>query len=211
MPSQVSVLKGPAGNISLLNKLPPEASSTQLYRAATGAFTASDAKLKENMQPETSVLSKLLKLNPVTYNYKKLQEIILAANKITTFTTTEITGAEKSKLFPTDLAMIVTDFLVQYFPTITDYFFTANVEKEFDEIAEGKKKWEKMLEEFYTSFHETVVSTGLIERSSISTSRELGVHPQTGEKIIARLGKYGPIAQIGEADEEKGITQICKS
>ena len=136
---------------------------------------------------------------------RKLQEIILAANKISTFTTTEITGAEKSKLFPTDLAMIVTDFLVQYFPTVTDYSFTANVEKEFDEIAEGKKKWEKMLEEFYTSFHETVVSTGLIERSSISTSRELGVHPQTGERIIARLGRYGPIAQIGEADEEKGI------
>lgn len=135
---------------------------------------------------------------------RKLKEIILAANKINTITTTEITGAEKSKLFPTDLAMIVTDFLVQYFPTVTDYSFTANVEKEFDEIAEGKKKWEKMLDEFYNPFHQTVVSTGLIERSSVSSSRELGVHPQSGEKIIARLGRYGPIVQVGEADEETG-------
>jgi DNA topoisomerase-1 len=136
---------------------------------------------------------------------RKLKEIILANNKIETIITSEITGAEKSKLFPTDLAMIVNDFLVQYFPTITDYSFTANVEKEFDEIAEGKKKWEKMLDEFYGTFHETVLSTGQIERSSVSTSKDLGVHPQTGEKIIARLGRYGPIVQIGEADEEKGI------
>ncbi|HVD98123.1 MAG TPA: type I DNA topoisomerase [Cytophagaceae bacterium] len=135
---------------------------------------------------------------------RKLKEIILAANKINTITTSEITGAEKAKLFPTDLAMIVTDFLVQYFPTITDYSFTANVEKEFDEIAEGKKKWEKMLDEFYSPFHKTVLSTEQIERSSVSSSRDLGVHPQTGEKIIARLGRYGPIVQVGEADEETG-------
>jgi DNA topoisomerase-1 len=135
---------------------------------------------------------------------RKLNELILAANKVTKKITSEITGAEKSKLFPTDLAMIVNDFLVQYFPTITDYSFTANVEKEFDEIAEGTKKWEKMLDEFYGSFHKTVLSTEQIERSSVSTSRDIGVHPQTGEKIIARLGRYGPIAQIGEADEETG-------
>jgi DNA topoisomerase-1 len=135
---------------------------------------------------------------------RKLKEIILASGKINTFDTSEITGAEKSKLFPTDLAMVVNDFLVQYFPTITDYSFTANVEKEFDEIAEGKKKWENMLQEFYGSFHETVVSTTLVDRSTISSTKELGVHPQTGEKIIARLGRYGPIVQIGETDEETG-------
>ncbi len=135
---------------------------------------------------------------------RKLKEIILADNKINTFDTSEITGAEKSKLFPTDLAMVVNDFLVQYFPTITDYSFTANVEKEFDEIAEGKKKWEKMLQEFYGSFHETVVSTSLVDRSTISSTKELGIHPVTGENIIARLGRYGPIVQIGEADEETG-------
>ncbi len=135
---------------------------------------------------------------------RKLKEIVLASNKVSTFDTSEITGAEKSKLFPTDLAMVVNDFLVQYFPTITDYSFTANVEKEFDEIAEGKKKWEKMLQEFYGTFHETVVSTTLVDRSTISSTKELGVHPQTGEKIIARLGRYGPIVQIGEADEETG-------
>ncbi len=135
---------------------------------------------------------------------RKLKEIILAANKIATIETSEITGAEKSKLFPTDLAMVVNDFLVQYFPTITDYSFTANVEKEFDEIAEGKQKWEKMLHEFYGSFHETVVSTTLIDRSTISSTKELGLHPVTGELVIARLGRYGPIVQVGEADEETG-------
>jgi DNA topoisomerase-1 len=135
---------------------------------------------------------------------RKLRELILAKEKISEKTTTEITGQEKSKLFPTDLAMIVTDFLVQYFPTITDYSFTANVEKEFDEIAEGKKKWQKMLDEFYGTFHETVLSTEKVERSTVNSAKDLGVHPVTGEKIIARLGRFGPIVQIGEADEETG-------
>ncbi|MCS6824274.1 MAG: type I DNA topoisomerase [Cytophagaceae bacterium] len=129
----------------------------------------------------------------------------LAKDNITTSTKTEITGQEKAKLFPTDLAMIVTDFLMHYFPTITDYSFTATVEKEFDEIAEGKKKWDKMLDEFYKTFHKTVENTEKIDRSSVATSRELGVHPETGEKVIVRLGRYGPIAQIGEADEKNNI------
>lgn len=136
---------------------------------------------------------------------RKLQELILSDGKIQTNTITENTGAEKSKLFPTDLAMIVTDFLVQHFPTITDYSFTANVEKEFDEIADGEKKWDKMISHFYKSFHKTVEITSNIDRSSVGSSRDLGVHPQTGEKIIARLGRFGPIVQVGEANEEKGI------
>lgn len=142
---------------------------------------------------------------------RKLKELILAKEKISEHITTEITGAEKSKLFPTDLAMIVTDFLVQYFPTITDYSFTANVEKEFDEIAEGKKKWVAMLDEFYHSFHETVLSTEKVERSSVNSSKDLGVHPVTGEKVIARLGRFGPVVQIGEADEETGKKPLFAS
>ncbi|MBX9850928.1 MAG: type I DNA topoisomerase [Cytophagaceae bacterium] len=136
---------------------------------------------------------------------RKLQEIILKNNKVTTTTITENTGVEKSKLFPTDLAMIVNDFLVQHFPTITDYSFTASVEEEFDEIASGKKKWDKMISTFYKSFHKTVENTQNVDRASVGSVRELGVHPVTKEKIIARLGRYGPLVQIGEADEEKGI------
>ena len=136
---------------------------------------------------------------------RKLNELILKGNKITQNTVIENTGQEKMKLFPTDLAMVVNDFLVEHFPTVTDYSFTAGVEKEFDLIAEGKTKWQTMLKDFYTPFHERVELTNAIERSTINTGKELGIDPVTGEKIIARLGRYGALVQIGEADEEKGI------
>ncbi len=135
---------------------------------------------------------------------RKYKELSLKNNTINKKDRTEITGQEKAKLFPTDMGMIVTDFLVQYFPNITDYSFTATVEKEFDEIASGLKKWEKMLETFYNSFHQKVESTEAIDRSVVQTSKELGTHPVTGEKVIARLGRFGPIVQIGEADETTG-------
>jgi DNA topoisomerase-1 len=129
----------------------------------------------------------------------------LKNNKVKASTQTENTGQEKSKLFPTDLAMITNDFLVEHFPNVTDYSFTARVEKEFDEIAEGKKKWDAMLGTFYKSFHKQVEITETVERSSINSSKDLGVHPETGEKVIARLGRFGPLVQIGEADEENDI------
>jgi DNA topoisomerase-1 len=129
----------------------------------------------------------------------------LKNNQVKASTQTENTGQEKSKLFPTDLAMITNDFLVEHFPNVTDFSFTARVEKEFDEIAEGKKKWDAMLSNFYTSFHKQVEITETVERSSINSSKELGLHPETGEKVIARLGRFGPLVQIGEADEENDI------
>lgn len=132
---------------------------------------------------------------------RKVRELILADNKIETNIKTEITGQEKGKLFPTDVAMIVNDFLVQHFPTITDYSFTATVEKEFDEIASGNMKWDKMIGDFYGSFHKTVEVTETVDRASVGTSKELGEHPETGEKIIARLGRFGPLVQIGETVE----------
>ncbi|MFN3404672.1 MAG: type I DNA topoisomerase [Cytophagaceae bacterium] len=135
---------------------------------------------------------------------RKYKELVLRGSKIESFDKTETTGAEKMKLFPTDMGMIVNDFLMQFFPNITDYSFTANVEKEFDEIASGLKKWEKMLEVFYSAFHKKVEKTSEIERSQVNTSKELGIHPVTGEKVIARLGRFGPLVQIGEADEETG-------
>lgn len=136
---------------------------------------------------------------------RKLTQLILKENKIKEGIITEITGQEKMKLFPTDLAMITNDFLVEHFPNVTDFSFTARVEKEFDEIAEGKQKWDKMISEFYTSFHKQVEKTEAVERSTINTGRELGRHPETGELVLARLGRFGPYVQIGEGDEEKGI------
>ncbi|WP_018343699.1 type I DNA topoisomerase [Cytophaga aurantiaca] len=136
---------------------------------------------------------------------RKLTQLTLKDNAVQTAVITENTGQEKSKLFPTDLAMITNDFLVEHFPRVTDFNFTAMVEKEFDDIAEGKIKWQTMLKDFYGDFHKQVLKTENIERSSVNTSRVLGVHPETGEQISTRLGRYGPFVQIGEADEEKDI------
>ncbi len=126
----------------------------------------------------------------------------LKNNAITKITELENTGAEKSKLFPTDLGLVVTDFLKQYFDDIMDYNFTARIEEEFDEVAEGKIKWNKMIDEFYIPFKKDVENT--IENAErIKGERELGVEPESGKKVVARMGRYGPMVQIGEANEEE--------
>jgi len=115
----------------------------------------------------------------------------------------ENTGAEKSKLFPTDLGLVVTDFLKQHFNDVMDYNFTARIEEEFDEVAQGKILWSKMIDDFYNPFKKDVDNT--IENAErIRGERELGVDAQSGKKVIARMGRYGPMVQIGDvADEEK--------
>jgi DNA topoisomerase-1 len=115
----------------------------------------------------------------------------------------ENTGAEKSKLFPTDLGLVVTDFLKQHFNDVMDYNFTARIEEEFDEVAQGKILWSKMIDDFYNPFKKDVDNT--IENAErIRGERELGVDPLSGKKVIARMGRYGPMVQIGDvADEEK--------
>ena len=114
----------------------------------------------------------------------------------------ENTGAEKSKLFPTDLGLVVTDFLNQHFTKVMDYSFTANIEKEFDEVAEGKIQWSKMVEDFYTPFHIGVTHTLETAERAVG-ERILGVD-ETGKPIMARMGRYGPMVQIGsQNDEEK--------
>ncbi|MDX9812668.1 MAG: type I DNA topoisomerase [Bacteroidales bacterium] len=111
----------------------------------------------------------------------------------------EIFGKEKSKLFPQDIGMIVNDFLVENFPDIVDFHFTAEVEKQFDEIAAGDTKWTGMLKGFYKPFHETVEKT--LEKKDRKTGiRILGMHPETGEQVSVKMGRYGPVAQIGEAN-----------
>jgi DNA topoisomerase-1 len=114
----------------------------------------------------------------------------------------ENTGAEKSKLFPTDLGMVVTDFLKQHFEKVMDYGFTAKIEQEFDEIAAGKTKWKSMIASFYTPFHENIEHT-LENANRAVGERELGIDEATGKKVIARMGRYGPMVQIGHQDEEE--------
>ncbi len=114
----------------------------------------------------------------------------------------ENTGAEKSKLFPTDLGLVVTDFLKQYFDDIMDYHFTARIEEEFDEVAAGKMLWSKMIDDFYNPFKKDVDNT--IENAErIKGERELGVDAQTGKKVVARMGRYGPMVQIGDVNDEE--------
>lgn len=115
----------------------------------------------------------------------------------------ETVGTEKQKLFPTDIAMVVNDFLVAHFPDITDYDFTAKIEEELDAIAQGDKSWNQMLTEFYGDFHPKVAQTALLDRTTMGTDRLLGQVAHTGEPVIVRLGKYGPLVQIGESEGEK--------
>ncbi len=118
----------------------------------------------------------------------------------------EITGAEKSKLFPTDIGAVVNDFLVQHFNGIVDFHFTAGVEKQFDEIAQGLEDWTKMLHKFYEPFHQEVEDT-IKTADRTRGERELGIDPKSGKKITVRIGRYGPFVQIGEAveGEEKPV------
>lgn len=116
---------------------------------------------------------------------------------------TEITGAEKGKLFPTDLGMLVTDFLTEHFPKVLDYSFTAKVEQEFDEIATGEKIWNNMIGQFYDDFSVKVQDTK-DNADRVGKERELGVHPKSGKVIYAKFGKYGPFVQLGENAVEKG-------
>jgi len=110
----------------------------------------------------------------------------------------ETAGAEKSKLFPTDIGMVVNDFLVKYFENILDYNFTADVEEKFDEIAIGKLEWTKMIDKFYHPFHEKVTVT-LEESERNSGERILGEDPESGKVVLARIGRFGPIVQLGDA------------
>ena len=115
---------------------------------------------------------------------------------------TEMTGTEKNKLFPTDIGTVVNDFLMEHFDKIMDFHFTAKVEKEFDEIAEGLQEWTKMIDQFYHPFHKDVERT-LVESERATGSRFLGIDPKTNKNIYVRIGRYGALAQIGENDDEE--------
>jgi len=118
-------------------------------------------------------------------------------------TRTETVGAEKSKLFPTDIGTVVNDFLIEYFPEIMDYNFTATVEKEFDEIAEGDKQWTQLMRQFYTQFHPSVESTLATKTERKVGERVLGDDPVSGKPVSVKIGRFGPVVQIGRAEDEE--------
>lgn len=128
-------------------------------------------------------------------------QLTLRNHKITEKLKTEMTGAEKSKLFPTDIGMVVNDFLVKYFKKIMDYSFTARVEVNLDEIADGKKIWNEVIGDFYKPFHKNVESV-LEQSERIKGERLLGNDPATGKPVYVKIGRFGPVAQLGEASEE---------
>jgi DNA topoisomerase-1 len=130
---------------------------------------------------------------------RQIRILTLEGGKVSATFKTEIAGREKSKLFPQDIGMIVNDFLAENFSEIVDYHFTADVEEQFDEIALGNLKWTGMLKNFYVPFHKTVENT--LEKKDRKTGiRVLGTHPVTGEPVTVRMGRFGPVAQIGNTE-----------
>lgn len=191
-----------------------EMTATEKFTRPTARYTeASLVKKLEELgigRPSTyaPTISTIIKRNyvekkdkeGVPRNYRVLK---LKNNQINKVTATEITGAEKQKLFPTDLGIVVTDFLNQHFKEVMDYSFTANIEKDFDEIAEGRKVWNQMVDSFYQQFHEDVVHTLDTAERAVG-ERILGEDPETGKPVSARMGRYGPMVQLGSStDEEK--------
>jgi|26BtaG_2_1085354.scaffolds.fasta_scaffold00008_91 DNA topoisomerase-1 len=133
---------------------------------------------------------------------RKYLQITFEDNEIKEKTLKEVVGSDKGKLVPTDIGIIVNDFLVEHFENILDYNFTAKVEEDFDEIAEGKQEWTKMMKDFYTDFHPQVAN---VEENAERESGEriLGEDPESGRTVLVRLGKFGPMAQIGAPDDEE--------
>ncbi|MBQ2413451.1 MAG: type I DNA topoisomerase [Rikenellaceae bacterium] len=131
------------------------------------------------------------------------EQLTLDGERIKSKMLSENIGKEKSRLAPTDIGMVVNDYLESSFPTIMDYNFTASVEKQFDEIAEGEMEWNKMIGEFYSDFHPTVEQALETQSTKTNQVRVLGIDPVSGKEVSARIGRYGPMVQIGGNDGEK--------
>ena len=133
---------------------------------------------------------------------RKYEVITLKADKITSSQKTETTGADKGKLIPTDVGMVVNDFLEDYFPQIMDYNFTAKIEREFDEIADGEVKWNDGISKFYDEFHPSVENVSKLRLEHKVGERQLGIDPKSGRPVSVKIGRFGPLVQIGTADGE---------
>ena len=190
-----------------------EMKATQKFTRAAARYTeASLVKKLEELgigRPSTyaPTISTIVKRNYVEKRDKEgvpreVQILTLRNDTITKKVNTETTGAEKNKLFPTDLGLVVTDFLKEHFKKVMDFGFTANIEGEFDLIAEGKMKWSTMIDDFYKPFHQNIEIT-LETAERAKGERELGIEEATGKKVFARMGRFGPMVQIGAAEEEE--------
>ena len=128
--------------------------------------------------------------------------ITLSKGKIKETEKKEVVGADRSKLMPTDIGTVVNDFLMEYFPSVMDYNFTASVEKEFDQVAEGELIWTKAIDKFYKMFHPIVEATSAVKTEHKVGERELGIDPKSGKPVFVKIGRYGPVVQIGAAHAE---------
>ena len=125
--------------------------------------------------------------------------VSLSKGKIKETEKTETVGADRNKLMPTDIGTVVNDFLMEYFPDVLDYNFTASVEKEFDSVAEGELVWTKAIDKFYKIFHPIVEATAAVKTEHKVGERELGIDPKSGNPVFVKIGRYGPVVQIGAA------------
>ncbi len=137
---------------------------------------------------------------------REYRQLVLTADKLTAETLTENAGSENKKLFPTDIAGIVNDFLVKHFGDVLDFKFTANVENQFDTIAKGEEEWATMLDKFYSQFHPKVVAAEDVSREEAGQSRALGNDPKTGKPMFVKIGRYGPYVQLGDGENEEKPT-----
>lgn len=129
--------------------------------------------------------------------------LTLKGGRLTTKQATEMAGSDKGKLRPTDVGTVVNDFLIEHFPDVLDYNFTANVEKKFDAIAEGQEEWHEMIRDFYAGFEPVVQRTLDTRTEHKAGERELGTDPKSGRKVLVKIGRFGPVAQIGTVDDDE--------
>jgi len=134
---------------------------------------------------------------------RQIKQISLKNGKVSEEQQTVVVGSDRNKLLPTDLADVVTDFLLKHFKSIVDYEFTARAEEEFDDIAEGRVGWQEALSRFYEHFHPLVKKSEKVDRADAAQARQLGKDPKTGKIVVVRYGRYGPVLQLGEAGEVK--------
>lgn len=134
---------------------------------------------------------------------KEQTTLTLKKDQISETTKTTVIGAERNKLIPTDIGIVVNDFLLQYFPEIMDYNFTAEVEKKFDDVAEGKTEWTKLMKDFYQNFSPLVEKTLNVKSEHKVGERELGTDPKTGKPVFVKIGRFGPVVQIGSAEDKE--------
>lgn len=189
---------------------------TSTERFTTGPMRYTEASLVHKLEelgigrPSTyaPTISTIQQREYVAKGDKKGEERLYVVDtlkgiKIISKQKTEVTGSEKGKLIPSDVGIVVNDFLMEYFPSIMDYNFTANVEKKFDEIAEGRAEWTSMLKKFYKGFEPTVESTMNIKAEHKVGERELGIDPKSGKPVFVKIGRFGPVIQIGSAEDEE--------